>query len=107
VAGSARGVAVMVNRWSPEQVEAWVERSASAQGVAVRVRDVRVVEAVASLLVEGREPVLEAPGGVEPVGVEGVASSDGRVDGDVVEDRFDDGALAGEGQVRPGIPEGL
>ena len=95
----------MVNRWSPEQVAEWVERSTAAEGVPVRVSDPRTVEAVASLLVEGREPVSEAPGGLEAVGVEGVASSEGGVDGDVVEDRLDDSGLAGEGQVRPRVTQ--
>lgn len=105
MAGSARGMAVMVNRWSHEQLAAWVERSTQAQGVPVRVSDQRVVGAVASLLVEGREPVLEAPGRFEAVRVEGVASPDGGVDGDMIQDRFDDGALAGQGQIRPGVSQ--
>lgn len=41
---------------TPEAVVAWVERSTAAQGLPVKVTDVRAVEAVAALLKDGREP---------------------------------------------------
>jgi len=51
--------AMAIEQPTPEEVAAWVERTTTAQGVAVRVSDPEAVEAVASLLRDGREPVVK------------------------------------------------
>lgn len=88
----------------PEQVVEWVKASTAAQGIPDRVTDAGIVEAVTTLLREGREPVpSESPNGDEAGGVEGVAAPHSGVDYDVVEDGADDGVLAGEGEIGPGV----
>jgi hypothetical protein len=46
----------MVNDQTPPEVVAWVKRTTKAQGVAVKVTDADPVEAVVSLLQDGRRP---------------------------------------------------
>lgn len=81
-----------------EEAVAWAKASIEAQGVAERVSECGVVEMVAVLLREGREPVLsEPPDWLEAGWVERVAALEGGVDDNVAEDGSDDGVLAGEG----------
>jgi len=88
-----------------EVVAGWVEKSTADQGIPVTVTDPVVVGSVSVLLREGREPVRsETPDRREAVGVEGVAAFNGRVDDDVIEDGSDDGGLAGEVEIDPGVP---
>lgn len=102
--------------WSAAQVAGWVARSCAAQGVPVLVRDPLVVAQVAALL--GARPApgparrahragvasaSEPPDGVDAVEVHGAGAGPGWGDDGVVEDRGDDGGLAGQGQRRPRV----
>lgn len=96
--------AVVMSARIPQQVVEWVKASTAAQGIPDRVTDAGVIEAVSALLREGREPVpSESPDGDKPGRVEDVTAPHGGVDHDVVEDGADDGVLAGEGEIGPGV----
>lgn len=99
-------------------VRAWVHSTREAQGLPCHVSDALVLARVGVLLgaqAEGtraqgasapsaRPPAApsEGPVGLDAGGVESVASGDGGgLDGDVVDDGLDDGALSGEVQALP------
>lgn len=95
---------------SPDELAAFVEASCRSQGVSVRVDDVRVVDRVMTLLRGGptgcgRQPApdgpprSESPGDLDSCGVEFSGSLGAGADGDVIDDRSDDGCLAGEVQL--------
>lgn len=103
-----------MGRVSPEAVRAWVEASCLAQGLAVKVADVAVVSRVEVLLMgragrpapaaggrSGRSGPSKPPDRHDPGRVEGVGSSGAGVDDGMVEQRPDDGVLAGQVQARP------
>jgi len=48
---------------TPEEVAAWVEETTRRQGVPVKVEETGTVDAVVTLLREGREPVRAATAG--------------------------------------------
>ena len=73
------------------QAQAWADRTCAEQGLSAKISDGRTVATVATLL--GGEG-LDAPERREAIGVEVVATANGRADGDVIEDRRDDGVLA-------------
>lgn len=82
-----------------------VRASTAAQGLPERVTDAGIVEAVSTLLREGREPVRsESPDQGETGAVEGVAAPDGGIDDDMIEDGGDDGGLPGERETGPSVP---
>lgn len=85
---------VRVGGVNAEQVRAWVEASCAAQGVPLHLADAVVVERVRVLLTGLSQPPddLEA-GRIQPPGPARPGTHQ-----DVVDDRFDDGCLAGEVQ---------
>ena len=97
---------------SPQEVAAFVEASCRRQGVPVKVTDAAVVGRVSALLRGGPpgsgrspertdRPRSESPDGIDPGRVESSGSGGAGSDHDVVEDRFDDGGLAGEVELGP------
>lgn len=91
-------VAAAMREPTAEEVIEWVRASTAAQGVPERVTDAAVIEAVSTLLRDGREPVTsKAPHGHKPRRVERVAALDGGVNDNVVEDGANDGGLPSEG----------
>ena len=80
-------------------VAAWVAASCEAQGVPVKVTDVRVVARVA-VLFGAPAAASEPPDRLHPGGVEGVAAGTAG-DHRVVEDRGDDGMTAVETEALP------
>lgn len=118
MAGPAGGVVRMgLSHLSPEQVAAWVTASCVAQGFPVRVSDPVVVRQVGVLLGGSLAGSRAQPrsGSTRNRGFRSVAPDDGhagrvqggdsggaRGDVDVIDDRFDDGVLPGQGEVGPG-----
>ena len=83
----------------------WAERSCLDQGLALKIRDPRMLRDVAQLLgasVEGSDP----PDRREPGGIEAVVPPPAGTDDEVVEDGGDDRVLSCEGQVGPPLPQG-
>lgn len=80
------------------QAQAWADRTCAEQGLSVKISDGRTLAAVAALL--GAE-VLDPPERRESRGVEEVATTNGRADGDVIEDGGDNRVLSGERKRRP------
>lgn len=74
----------------------WAERTATAQGLAVKLTDPLVVRQLAVLLASGREPVAtsELPVRTDAARVEGVQATGGGRDGDVMQKCGDDGSLS-------------
>ena len=111
MAGAAGGVGDM-GAVTDAQVAAWTTTSCQAQGLAVTVTDPIVIGQVAVLLTDGaargapvrgdaRNRRSQAPHRLDTVDVERSATGGGRLDDGVIEDRGDDGLLAGEVEVRP------
>ena len=88
---------------SPEAVREWLANSCAAQGVAVTVTDPVVLGKVAVLLGSGREPVegSGSPGRFHSGRVKPGVPAVGRVDGDPLDQGFNYGPLAGEGEAGP------
>ena len=94
------------------QLAAWVADSCGRQGVPVKVTDACVVSAVAVLLSggtarpssearEGGPPGLETPDEFDAARIELCDPGGSGSDHGMVEDRSDDGGLAGEVQLGP------
>jgi len=81
-------------------VRAWVERSCAAQGLPVKVSDPAVLHQVGVLFGRSRPPAH-----LDALGVEAGPALDGAVDGDVVDQGADDGALAGDREAVPLLAE--
>jgi len=75
----------------------WVEATCAAQGLPTKVDDASVLQAIAVLLTAGRDlmPPSDLPVRLDSAGVELVATSDSRSDRNGVEQRGNDGSLAG------------
>lgn len=78
-------------------VRKWVEATCAAQGLPAKVDDASVLRAIAVLLTAGRDlmPPSDLPVRLDSVGVELVATFDSRSDRNGVEQRGNDGSLAG------------
>ena len=101
---------------SGDELAAWVQESCARQGVPAKVTDLGVVARIAVLLgTPGTPEALGAPapkrtGGrvrsepphdLHPVRIQRAGTGLARTDHDVVDDRFDDGDLAGEVEFGP------
>lgn len=92
-----------------DEIAAWVAASCARQGVPVKVTDAAVVARAVTLLSGGAlRPAasraragLQAPDGIDPVGVEGGSALGTGPDEGVVEHRGHDGVLAGEVEFGP------
>ncbi len=78
------------------ELRAWVKRSCAAQGLPVKVSDPAVLHQVEVLFGRSRPPAH-----LDALGVEAGASLHSAVDGDVVDQGADDGALAGDREALP------
>ena len=98
---------------SPEVIEAFVQASCARQGFPVKVTDLAVVARLAVLLRggapgDGRQPGpddrprSESPDDLDAIPVQFSGPLGAGSDDDVVDDRSDDGGLAGEVELGPG-----
>ncbi len=104
----------VVGRLTGSALEAWVTRSCLAQGVPVKVTDVRVVDRVRTLVTGGPggpgrggstvgSPGTrsQAPDGLHPVVVKRGGPRGAGQDHGMVQDGLDDGGLAVKVEIRP------